>query len=732
MRAMGRFANAWKALFDGKTPQAAGGLLSGVLQTGQAPRRGTRELMIAYKRLPWVHSVVHRIAHDTAAVPLCLYRPAKKSQTRALERRLLGARGTIRKAMVDNAKRAGELEEVEQHPFLDLSRSMNPALGGMMSRAVTQAFLDLKGETFWVKERNGLGQTIEAWPVPPHWIIDVPSGSSPFFRASYSGWQKLFAESDVLWFKDADLENPYGRGVGLGESLADELDIDELSSKYIKDWFFNNAVPPVIFSLKDAGEKELTRFEASLLQKHQGVGKGHRPYFTNSDLKVEQLGMTFKEQELSQLRTIQRDTIIQAFNIPPEVMGIIENSNRATIDAADYLYARGVLCPRLDFQVDVMQRLVDEYGEEGLVLDYVSPVPDDREFKQKVMVALPSNYTVDEHRALAGLPPLPNGEGEALYAPAPMGILGPGETPPGGDPPPDDPADEPDQGADEEQEGEGEDPGDAAKAQWKSTRTKTLTPHELEQVLDELRPERLTDQLDPVWRERTRKWGQRVLDELGIDSTFDMRNPLIADHLESFATLKIKGLVNESTRDELRYQLRQGVYAGEGIQDLQKRVADVFDFADKVRARRIARTEVVGSSNFANLEAFDQSGVVPSKEWLAVRDSNTRDAHRELDGQIVGVRDAFATTGGSAQYPGGFGVAELDINCRCSVLPVVEDVKGVGGLFLNKALTEEEKVAVWKRYDKRLSPWENQAAAALRRGFRKQEHDVLSQLDRLA
>ena len=48
------------------------------------------------------------------------------------------------------------------------------------------------------------------------------------------------------------------------------------------------------------------------------------------------------------MRKFLRDTIYQTYGIPPEVLGIIENSNRATADAAMYIYGILVLTPRLN------------------------------------------------------------------------------------------------------------------------------------------------------------------------------------------------------------------------------------------------------------------------------------------------------------------------------------------------------------------------------------------------
>lgn len=638
-----RLKAAARTLFGGDAPKAAGGLLSGVVVNGMSARKGTRELLLAYRHLPRLHSVVHRIASDVAGVPLRLYRTPKVGR----KAELAASVGVLRKSagqstggaayarkMLQDARKAGELVEVTSHPFLDLYRTMNPALRGAQSKKVTQIHLDLKGEGVWVLERGALSKPIQAWPVPPHWVAETPSANRPFFRMSWAGWQKNIPEADVVWFRDPDPEHPYSRGVGTGESLADELDVDEHAARRIKEFFVNGAMPASVIGIEDLADDGIIAFREKWLAKYQGGGKSNQVHFTNKKVSSTDLTHTFQEQQLVELRKHEADIIRQAFGVPPEILGDIENSNRATIDASYMLYALGVLCPRMDFLCDALEPLLGEW-DEGLILDYVSPVPEDREFKKNVMVALPANYRVNEHRALAGEPPIDGKEGEAFYAPpAPSLSFGPPPQQLQGDPP------------------------------WTKglrPQRKDLTIQELQQILEGLRPERLTDETGPLWEERVREWGDAALAELGLDASFNMRNPLVRDLLDA-AGKRITG-VTDTTRQQLMSSLTDGVYAGEGIGELAKRVQGVFETASSSRARTIARTEVVGSSNQANLAAWRLSGVVEEKEWLAVRDGETRSEHAALDGQVVKLGAFFTVDGHSASCPGGFGRPELDINC---------------------------------------------------------------------
>jgi hypothetical protein len=114
------------------------------------------------------------------------------------------------------------------------------------------------------------------------------------------------------------------------------------------------------------------------------------------------------------------NTIIQVFGFPPEILGVIENSNRSTIDAAGFLFDLYVLTPRLEFlRTQLQEKIIPEY-DERLVLDYVSPVKEDRALQQEVMKAHPYAFLVDEIRARGGCDPLKDNLGQLHAVPPGM------------------------------------------------------------------------------------------------------------------------------------------------------------------------------------------------------------------------------------------------------------------------------------------------------------------------
>ena len=120
----------------------------------------------------------------------------------------------------------------------------------------------------------------------------------------------------------------------------------------------------------------------------------------------------FQHLQLSDLRKSVRDICLQVWGVPPEILGILENSNRATIDAADYLFSKWVIVPRLEaWRLDFQRLLVPEF-DERLILDYDSPVQEDTAFRAEVMKAMPWNFEADEVREVAGLSPLDDDKGK--------------------------------------------------------------------------------------------------------------------------------------------------------------------------------------------------------------------------------------------------------------------------------------------------------------------------------
>jgi SPP1 gp7 family putative phage head morphogenesis protein len=127
---------------------------------------------------------------------------------------------------------------------------------------------------------------------------------------------------------------------------------------------------------------------------------------------------------------------------------------------------------------------------------------------------------------------------------------------------------------------------------------------------------------------------------------------------------------------KLQRELKSALINGESYTKTAKRIKGVFNDSMS-NTMRVVRTEgnrnLNGSAYWNSVEAQKQ-GVELERQWLATLDANTRQSHQSLDGQKANKDDLFTSDGATAQYPGQFGVASEDVNCRCSTIDVVDGV----------------------------------------------------------
>ena len=385
-------------------------MLNSIVST---PRLGTSQLLQAYNTMPWLRAVVGRTSWMVASAHWQLYvateKPSAKSLTRAKARRYRALARSMNPTKRQNTykalRRSDSLREIEQSPALDLLEFGNARFPGMVCMQVMQTHLDLVGETSALIERNGLLTPGAFYPMPPTWVTELPRNGGSTFLVVAPGGTLEVPKQDMLYMYHPNPADPYDRGTGVGHALGDELETDEYAAKHLKAWFRNRARPDILVSGETLSIDNIKRMSEDWLQKMQGTQGFAKPYFINRKIDVQQIGHTFQEMQLSDLRKDERDIFIHVYGMPPEVFGIVENSNRATIDAADYLVSRYIAVPRLEFLRIWLQMQIIEQFDDRLILDYVSPVQEDREYELKVMQAKPAAFTVDEWREQAGKSP---------------------------------------------------------------------------------------------------------------------------------------------------------------------------------------------------------------------------------------------------------------------------------------------------------------------------------------
>lgn len=655
-----------------KSPERGGFLsaMASLLQPrwGEPPKRSSKQWIELYGRSPRLRPV-YKIAKDVAAAEWGLY-----------------------------VYKNGQKKEITEHPMIDLLMKPNPKMSGYTLMFLTEVYLLLRGEGGWLIERNGLRTPAELWPIPPHWVTEIPSANNPFFTVQTpTGAVMKIDEKDMVWFIEPDPVNPYSRGLGSAEGISDEVETDEYMAKWAKRFFFNDAKPPVVIKAPGATKPDADRIIEQWMEKYAGYKNAHRPAVLNWDGDIIELGKGQKEMDFVESRKFLRDTANQHFFVPPELMGIIENSNRATIDAADYLYTKNVLKPCLDLiQEQIQIKLCPEFDEK-LAFEFVNPIPEDKEFSLKVAnEGLERGaITVDEWRQANDYDPLPGNNGSILYVP--VSVIP----------------------TDVQQQEEQEHPIDSSPgeksikgltpeqktAMWwgfeKGARKQETAFKRAVKKFFQEQQDRINNRIEQLFGEKTVKlkdadniiellanwieeneklkkllkilWVEGWKEAVDVVDTafnfgisFDLLNQRFLDWVENYGAEQVKG-INETTKQSLREEISQGIALGESVAKLRDRVSKVFTEAKGIRAETIARTESHNSVSAGTFETY-RAANVGLKEWLATRDDRTRDSHLAIDGEVQPIDQPFSN---GLMYPGAPGPAKEVINCRCALLPVV-------------------------------------------------------------
>lgn len=657
------------------SPDALGPIGQGVtgsLPYGQPPVRGSRELIIAGKREPWLFAVNDKISRSVAAVHwnVAVARDKKNgdvSQSKSryyndCRRQIFSTYGestASRKRHMRDLTREANLEIIYNHPLINLLEKPNPLQTGYQFRALLQRHMDLTGEIFCIKERNAFGMPIQLWPVPNFWCKLTPYYRRATFLMAYGMFVQELPDTEVLWLKHLDLENPYARGMGPGFALADVIETYAYALKTEKAFYYNQGMPPVVLGLEGAKQAQLDQIAAGWKDKHGGYWNAMKVAWVNFKVSVAKLGPKFADAEMLAQQNQKRDTIIQIYGVPPEILGITEHSNKSTSVTAKGIFAEQVLVPRLeDLREMLTNQLVPEFGEPGgnaLVLEYSSPVPDDRESDITVVGKVPTVLTINEWRGLANFDP--RDDGDVLY------------TPP--------------------EAGGGGDPTSPPEKEIKAVRVQRALPakrgeSDVEKaVIKALNDAQTFDSLATELSDCIQEFGDATVKQIAASykgnldvDAFNLTNPNVKAYLEDFSGEGIKN-IDESTASYLRNFLSTSLESGAGIDDMVDSLMLDSNWAfGEARTENIARTEVLGASNFGTLQGYKQSGVVDTKGWMATPGTKgSRESHEELDGTEIGVDEEFTdnATGACGQHPGGFNDPNSDCNCRCSIYARIND-----------------------------------------------------------
>lgn len=311
-------------------------------------------------------------------------------------------------------------KEVTQHAALDLWNKPNEFYTQQDFVETQQQHTELVGETDWlISKAPGFDMPLEIWPIRPDRLRVNPS-TTEFIKdydyISPDGEQIPLAKDEIIQIKLPNPLDPY-RGMGPVQSILVDLDATKYSAEWNRNFFLNSAEPGGIIEVdKRLSDDEFDEMSARWNEQHRGVRKAHRVALIEQGKWVDR-SYSQKDMQFTQLRQVSRDVIMEAFTMSKLMLGIVDDVNRASAEASEYIFSKYLLVSRLNrIKRALNTKLLPMFGStgKGLEFDYVSPVPKDMvaesaEMQSKVNAAISligAGFDPDEVLAMFGLPNL--------------------------------------------------------------------------------------------------------------------------------------------------------------------------------------------------------------------------------------------------------------------------------------------------------------------------------------
>lgn len=336
-----------------------------------------------------VHSCVEKVAKKVANTKFKLYR-------------------------ISGSSGGEKIDEVPNHPLLDLLAQVNPFTTKFTMLDLTQTYKELLGNAYWYKVRGENSKKIlELWALRPDWVT-IEGGEEEFIEHyEYrlpNGQVQQFMPQDIVHFKETNPKSSF-YGLPRVKPLMNIIRTAIYAERWNMNFFGNSAVPDTLLITKTKmTEPQKKEFRERWEEKYSGYKNAHRLGILDGEVEIKPLSTSAKDMDFTKLDSGMTEKILAAFGVPKSILGM-QGMNRAEAEAQIYTFLSETIEPKVRQMVETLNEfLVPEFGD-NLYLDFEDPTPENREaIVKEYESALRSNWLlINEVRDKEGLLPIKGG-----------------------------------------------------------------------------------------------------------------------------------------------------------------------------------------------------------------------------------------------------------------------------------------------------------------------------------
>lgn len=631
-------------------------------------------------------------------------------------------------------------DRIFTHPILDALDKFNEFTSSYDGFYTTQSHRKLAGDAFWYVDRTGLVIN-NIFILPPDKVtinLGKADGSQRIiqgytYRDTIKGEtvEVSYTPEEVIHFRVPDPKNSY-RGMSAVVAAAEAIDTDTMAIEANKKLFERGLIAQLMLTTeKSLTDEQLKQLHSEFRNTYGGTQNAYKVPIFGGGIEPKNVQMSNKDAQFLEQQQWLRDKIMVIFGNTKAVLGITDDVNRANAEASLLAWMRSTVRPDMKGICDTLNEfLVPLYGD-NLLLGFKDPVQEDESDKiDEVKAQLDANIiSVNEAREQLGYEPVEGGNVmgyDRTVEPVALRYVNTNRVV---------------RKFQDDAERYKQIKADALKIAEKRVKKakkvdKEFVPRVLPEKMAEYtkRHRKIVDTAEAVFADKVLSFINRLVDkaldnvpsevadmqnkslfdedEMVVEATLDFEpiltqvatqsgieamklvdresvyNPMeirktVKKRVELFAESMVK-----TDKDKLIDMITQGVQGGSSIPEISGNIRATFADYSKMQADRIVRTEVSSAASSAQVDAWEQSGVVVGKEWIT---SDPCPECEPYDGQIVMLDKGFFAESEFAD-----GDPPLHPNCKCDLVPVLEGELSMSADIKVKLLEDKLKGTVDK------------------------------------
>lgn len=372
--------------------------------------KNKKSLLMAFKN--WVYICANKNAMTVAKQPLRFFVTGRENQkflrpTKKIDKKTLNY---LRENHYEHIRKAVIVEELVEHPVIDLFKKPNPYLNRYDFIYYTQLFKELSGDSYWYKNINAFNQPRELWNLMPDRIVIVP-GSDDFI----AGYIYMREDGEKIPIRKEEIThflfpNPNDKFYGASPvvAVASSYNIRENADKYENALFTNMGTLEGYFTSKEPIRGEaLERLKKEIKENWAGIRNAGKSPLLDNGLEYKPVSQNPRDLSYVELRKNTREEIAAAFGVPMSKI-ITENVNKANSETGSHDYESDTIQPRLVSLAEEINSDILPLFSDNIFCAFDNPVREDAKIiiDKNVRYATVGIFTRNEIRKDEGKPPI--------------------------------------------------------------------------------------------------------------------------------------------------------------------------------------------------------------------------------------------------------------------------------------------------------------------------------------